>query len=308
MTITQQGRKKILLTGGSGFVAQNILEVLGEQQYPATIYNLGRTAIHGDDVVNILCDARTFDFNTITEQFDYIIHTLALSNEAYCKDFSYAEAVNIDFTRRLLSFTKTQNHLKKFIYISTIILYDSSNLAPVTEHGMLYLHHSTYGFTKGIAEYYVNHYREKFGLPAVIFRLSNIYGPYQNHINSPFLVPGKIIQAIKERRIEVFNLSPKRDWIYSKDAATAIVSALDAFATGIFNLGSGEGTSVEELIVEISKELNTPFTSLDKPVSGPSNFYCDISKTKEAFSWKPATRLHDGIKHTVDYFKKKINQ
>lgn len=302
----EKNKKKVLITGGSGFIAQNILEILGEEQYPAIIYNLGRTAIEGDNVINIPCEAATFDFSTITEQFDHIIHTLALSNESYCKDFSYAETINIDFTRRLLSFAAKQSHLKKFIYISTIILYANSNPAPVTEDGKLYLHHSTYGFTKGIAEYYVDHYREKFGLPAVIFRLSNIYGPHQKYTNSPFLVPGKIMQALTEGKIEVFSLSPRRDWIYSRDAARAMIQALDAPATGIFNLGSGEGTSVKELITEIAGELHVPFTSLDKPTSGPTDFYCDISRTKEAFSWEPTTSLHDGIKHTIDYIKDNI--
>lgn len=304
----EKNKKKILITGGSGFVAQNILDALKEKQYPAIIYNLGRTAIEGDNVVNIPCEAATFDFGTITEQFDHIVHTLALSNESYCKDFSYAETINIDFTRKLLSFAAKQSHLKKFIYISTIILYANSNTTPVTEDGKLYLHHSTYGFTKGIAEHYVNHYREKFGLPAVIFRLSNIYGPHQKYANSPFLVPGKIVQGLTEGKIEVFNFSPRRDWIYSLDAARAMVQALDAPATGIFNLGRGEATSVKELITEIADNLHVPFSSLNKPTSGPTDFYCDISKTKEAFLWEPTTSLHDGIKYTIDYIKDSLTQ
>lgn len=299
---------KILITGGSGFVSQNIIGVLRADQRPLMIYNLGRTPIEGSDVINIPCEATTYNFETLIEQFDYIIHTLALSNEAFCKDFSYAEILNIDFTKKLLLFTSTQKNLKKFIYISTIILYDNNNHPPVDEDGKLYLHHSTYGFTKGIAEYYVNHYREKFNLPAIIFRLSNIYGPHQKYSNSPFLVPSKIVQAITEGKIEVFSLLPKRDWIYSEDAARAIVKSLYVNATGIFNLGCGEGHSVGELMEEISKNLKAPITSLEKQTSGPINFYCDITKTKEIFSWQPNTSLHEGMNKTIEYIKNKLEK
>src|SRR3989339_607267 len=206
----------ILITGGSGFVGQNIIHTLLKQKPTAKIYNLSRTPLQIARVSHIPCeDAATFDFSSLDQEFDCIIHSLALSNEAFCKDFPYAEKVNIDFTKKLLAFAGQQKDLKKFIYISSIILYANDNPSPIVEDSKLYLHYSNYGFTKGIAEYYVNHFREKFGLPATIFRLSNIYGPYQDFKDSPFLVPSKIMQAINKKKIEVFNLAPRRDWIYA---------------------------------------------------------------------------------------------
>lgn len=302
-------KKKLLITGGSGFVGQNIIRLAMELKLPIEIFNLSRTALEINGVHHIQCaDAADFDFGLIHEQFDYIIHTLALSNEKYCENFEYAQKVNIQFTKRLLEFCREQEHLKKLVHTSSIIVYDNTNPPPVREGAKLYLHYSNYGFTKGISEYYVEHYREKYGVPAITFRLSNIYGPYQNIINSPFLIPSKIIQALDEGRIEVFNLSPRRDWIYSLDAAHAFIKALDVPVTGIFNLGSGQGTSVEELVTEISNELRVPFTSLNKPTSGPIDFYCDISRTKEILSWGPTTSLHDGMKHTIDHIRSEFTK
>ncbi len=300
---------KILLTGGSGFLGQNIINEINKEQYPYTIYNLGSTEVKSDNVVNITCeDVSNFDLDQITEQFDYIIHTLALSNEAYCKDFAYANAVNVDFTRKLLEFSTRQNNLKKFIYISSIIIYSNANPSPVDENGDLYLHYSNYSFTKGVAEEYVSHYIEKFSLPAVIFRLSNIYGPYQEYTNSPFLVPSKIIQGLTENKIEVFSLVPRRDWIYSEDAATAILSSLKAADTGIFNLGSGKGVSVQDIVSEISNQLAVPYSSLEKPITGPTDFYCDIDKIKTTFSWEPKTSLVEGIQKTIQYIKEGLEK
>lgn len=297
----------ILITGGSGFVGQNIIHILRKQKPTAKIYNLSRKPLQIEGVYHIPCeDAATFDFSSLNQEFDCIIHTLALSNEAYCKDLSYAEKVNIDFTKKLLAFAVHQRGLKKFIHISSTFLYANDNPSPIVEDSKLYLHYSNYGFTKGVAEYYVNHFREKFGLPATIFRLSNIYGPYQSFIDSPFLVPSKIMQAIAEKKIEVFNLTPRRDWIYSEDAAGAIVRALDVSCEGVYNLASGKAISVEDIIKEIAGELGASYTSLNKPTSGPQDMYCDISRITEVLSWNPTTELKDGIAKTIAYIKENL--
>lgn len=299
----------ILITGGSGFVGQNVIHTLLKQKSSANIYNLSRTPLLIKGVTHIPCDdAATFNFDTLAQEFDHIIHTLALSNEAYCKDFAYAERVNIDFTKKLLTFATRQKNLKKFIHISSIILYANDNRSPIAEDGKLYLHYSNYGFTKGIAEYYVNHFREKFCLPATIFRLSNIYGPYQSFKDSPFLVPSKIMQAINENKIEVFNLTPRRDWIYSEDAATAVVRALEVPCEGIYNLASGKATSVEDIIKEIAGAFGITYASLNKPTSGPQDMHCDISKITDALSWHPTTELKDGIAKTIAYIKNDLSK
>lgn len=301
--------KTILITGGSGFVGQNVIHTLRKQKPTAKIYNLSRTPLQIEGVYHIPCeDAATFDINNLNQEFDYIIHTLALSNEFYCKDLSYAEKVNIDFTKKLLAFAVRQKNLKKFIYISSIILYANDNPSPVIENSRLYLHYSNYVFTKGIAEYYVNHFREKFGIPATIFRLSNIYGPHQKFIDSPFLISSKIMQAITKKKIEVFNLAPRRDWIYVEDATLAIVRTLDVSCEGIYNLASGKAVSVEDIVKEIASRLGASYTSLNKPTSGPQDMYCDISKITKTLSWYPTTELRDGIAKTIAYIKNNLTK
>lgn len=295
---------KILITGATGFLAKNVIVLLNKDSLPYVVYNLGRTPSADPSVINIPCtDIESFDFSSVVQEFDYIIHTLALSNEAYCKDFSYANAVNVEFTKQLLAFASTQKNLKKFIHISSIIIYSNTNPTPVPETAPLYLHYSNYAFTKGIAEHYATHYLEKYNLPVLIFRLSNIYGPYQTFENSPFLVPSKIMQAINEKKIEVFSLVPKRDWIYSEDAASLIVTSLESPHTGIYNLGSGIGSSVEDIVSVIATELSVPYTTLDKPTTGPLDFYCDMSKTKNDFSWEATHTLEEGLKKTIVYIQ-----
>lgn len=300
--------KKILITGGSGFLGLNIIENLLKNRSDIEVYNCSRTAINLKKIKNIKCDAIDFDFDVLNcFEFDYIINLLALSNNRFCEDFDYACKINIDFTKRLLDFSKTQKKIKKIVHLSSIIIYDNSNLPPVKEDGKLYLNYNNYSFTKGISEFYANYYMEKYDLPLVIFRLSNIYGPHQKFINSPFLVPSKIMQALNEKKIEVFNLNPKRDWIYSEDAAKAIIKSLDSDCVGIYNLAIGKGISVEEIVKEMSKQLGVNYKTLNSKTTGPLNFYCNVNKLKKELNWSSCTGLEKGISKTINYIKKNLN-
>lgn len=296
--------KKVLVTGGSGFVGRNLIERLLKNK-DFSVYNLSRTAVDLPGVVNIPLQ-QDLIIPELGNGFDYIIHTLALSNDRYCGDFDYAESVNIAFTKRIFQFASHQEKLKKIVHISSIILYDNINELPVKENGNLKLDWSNYSFTKGIAEKYAQYFSAKHSLPTIIFRLSNIYGPFQKISNSPFLVPSKIEQAIKQGAITVFNDKPKRDWIYAPDAADAIVKSLDSDFKGLLNLGCGQGISVGELIGEIAKQLNVEFKSENKPMTGPQNFYCDISEIKKAIGWKPVTDIGTGMAKTIEYYKNEI--
>lgn len=298
--------KKILITGGSGFVGQNIIDCLQKKFKKIIIYNLSTTKVNRPGVINIINDAKKVNFQKINIQFDYIIHALALSNDQYCQNLELAEEININFTHKLLKFIQTQKSLKKFIHISSIILYDNKNRPPVKEDAKLFINYNNYSFTKGVAENYVSYYLNKFKLPIIIFRLSNIYGPHQSAKNSPFLIPSKIQQALEEKEISVFNLTPKRDWIYVVDAAEAIVKALKTHYTGILNLGSGQGTSVKNIIQEIAAQLKVSYRSFDKATTGPLNFYCDIKKTKDILNWEPKTNIKTGIQKTINHLNKNL--
>jgi nucleoside-diphosphate-sugar epimerase len=296
-------QKKLLITGASGFVGRNVVDEIFRLHKGYAIYNLSNKPLDIDGVENIIGDATNFDFSKLGKDFEYVINLLALSNDFYCQDLKLAEIINIDFTKHLLEFAETLPQLKKVIHMSSIIIYDNTEKPPVGENAKLYLNYSNYSFTKGISEYYARYFLEKRNLPLVIFRLSNIYGPYQDFKNSPFLVPSKIVQALTEKKIEVFNLKPKRDWIYSEDAATAVVKALESECTGVYNLASGVGISVEEIIKEIASQLTVPYSSLDKPTTGPLDFYCDVEKIKADLDWSPRTSLKDGVAKTIKYIK-----
>jgi len=294
---------KILITGGSGFVGRNIIDKILKDKADLEIYNLSNKPLEIEGVRNIVGDATNFDFTKLDNDFDYIVHLLALSNDYYCKDLDLAESINIEFTKKIFQFASQLPNLKKIVHMSSVIIYDQIETPPLKEDAKLYLNYTNYSFTKGISEFYAKYFLEKEKLPVVIFRLSNIYGPFQDFHNSPFLVPSKIVEALNGGKIEVFNLKPERDWIYSMDAAEAVVEALKSDITGVYNLASGRGISVEEIISEIASQTGSTYKSLDKPTNGPANLFCDISKIKSDLNWVPKTNLKEGISKTIEYIK-----
>ncbi|MEK6868361.1 MAG: NAD(P)-dependent oxidoreductase, partial [Nanoarchaeota archaeon] len=177
---------------------------------------------------------------------------------------------------------------------------------PIKEDSKLDIFHNNYSFTKGICEQISEYFIKKYDMPIFIFRLSNIYGPYQDWKINPNLLPQVISQAIINKKIEIWNLDPIRDYIYVDDVVEAIIKALHSDTTGIFNLGTGIGTSVREIITKIANLTNVEVNSLNKPVSGPIRIICDINKIKNELGWRPRIILDEGIKRTVDHYKKII--
>lgn len=200
-----------------------------------------------------------FDFSGLENNFDYIIHTLALSSDRYCQDFDLTVRMNVTFTKRVLEFAVSQINLKKLIHFSSIIIYDNENTPPVKETDSIKPLYGNYSFTKGLAETYVEYFSKRFDIASVILRFSNMYGPGQVFENSPFLIPEKIYQGLTEGKIVAQTPTPIRDWLYIDDAIEAIKKILLSDQVGVFNIASGEGISVGEVVKEIALQLSIPY-------------------------------------------------
>ena len=194
--------------------------------------------------------------------------------------------------------------------------------------------HDTYSLTKGLAEQVAQFAWKNLKLPVTILRLSNIYGPHQDWKQYPNLVPQIITQALSEKKITVFNPNPIRDFLFVADAVDAFVKLLETDTpTGIpagippgipigmdapvlpnpltqrmpyqniFNLGTGIGTPIGEVVAEVAGVTNADVELLNKETWGPTKVICDITKIKNATGWSPRTSVKEGIAMTVKYYK-----
>ncbi len=301
--------KKILVTGGSGFIGTNLIIHLAKKGAKVTNVGMGKPLVKIESVVNIEEDLTKSDFWFVEQGFDYVIHLAALSNLRMCENSKDAFEINVLMTEKFfnkLNEPKVKNNLKKVVFMSTVLVYSKHNKLPINEQGKLDIEKNVYAKTKGIDEQICEKYRKK-GLPIITFRLSNIYGPYQAWQGDANLVPHLIRSALLGKKMEAKNGSTIRDWIYVEDAAKAIAKSLESSFTGTMNLGTGAGKSVGDVAKVIGKLTDSKFTDLNEKIE-KLDIVCDISLAKKTLNWKPETNFDEGVKKTLKYYKKTLGK
>ncbi|MDP2750640.1 MAG: NAD(P)-dependent oxidoreductase [Nanoarchaeota archaeon] len=299
--------KKILITGGSGFIGTNLSIYLSKKGAKITNVGIGEPQIKIKNTKNIDEDLTKSDFWFLKDDFDYVIHLAALSNPKMCENKKKAFEVNVEMTEKFfqkLHENIVKKRLKKIVFMSTVLVYSKDNAIPIKEDGKLDIEKNAYAKTKGIDEELCKRYINK-GLPIVVFRLSNIYGPYQLWQGNANLVPQLMRSAILYKKMEIKTGVPVRDWIYAEDAAEAIALSLESDFSGIMNLGTGKGVNVKKITKLIKNYSGAEITDL-KQNNDSINIICDISKIKKVLKWKPKTSIETGLQKTFKYYKKTI--
>lgn len=304
-----------LVTGAAGFVGSSLAKSLIVEEHGVwTIDNLstgkeenmpsGVNFIKGDcqdpKVVKLL-DGR---------EFKAIIHLAGqTSGEISFDDPVYDLRTNTEATLRLIEYG-LQNNCDRFIYASSMSVYGAVNDYPIDEH-----HDccplSFYGVGKLASEHYLRIYKNK-GLKPTILRYFNIYGPNQNLENlRQGMVSIYLAQLIFKNEVVVKGSKHRfRDFIYIDDVVDFtkhIIDREDAHGA-VINVGTGEKTTVEELI---NKLLQT--SNIEKPIvyqectpGDQQGIYSDISLMKNGFGFTPKISLDVGLARMIDWAKIEI--
>ena len=287
--------KKTLLFGGSGFFGPVILSKNPD------IISVGRTKppiecknkhIQLDDLnqINILDDL----------EFDKVIFLIGSSNH---HEINLKNNMGIDLNvyplNTALSYFEKRK-IKKFMCFTTILLYDQTKFKlPVGEDQEINPFINKYIFSKYLSEQIVKFYSE--AVPSIIVRLSNIYG--YTKLRRPDLVPTIMQDIFEKENVKIWNNKPERDFIFTEDAADAVLKLINSDFTGTINLGSGRKCSLKEMTDIIEKVSGKKIISEDKQVSGPMKFVTDISKLQKITNWKPKFSLKEGLEKTYNIMK-----
>lgn len=289
-----------VLFGGSGFLGPIILE-----KYP-NIVSIGRSPLpsylkNTHVPLASLDDLRTLD----SIDFDKVIFLIGSSNHHVINAKpSMGLEYNVLPLKKILFYLQKRK-LKKFMCFTTILLYDVKKMKlPVDETQPLNPYINDYVFSKYLSEELIRFYSHK--IPAIIVRFSNIYGP--TRLIRPDLVPTLIQHALSPHKVSVWSKKPVRDFLYTPDAAEAIVKLLDTDYTGPVNLGTGQAVSVGRITQIIENLSGKKIKDLRKPVSGPMHFVCDISRVKSLTGWEPKHSVEDGIRETYKIMKQYAGQ
>ncbi len=286
---------KTLLFGGSGFFGPVILSK------DKSIISVGRTKPPTH------CNNQHIQMNNLDElekldnlNFDKVIFLIGSSNH---HDININIDMGIDFNvyplNKALDYFSKRN-LKKFICFTTILLYDQKKLViPVDESQEINPYANKYIFSKFLSEQIVKFYQNK--VPSIIVRLSNIYG--YTELRRPDLIPTIMQDVFEKEKVEIWSNKPKRDFIFTEDAADAVLKLLNTDFIGTVNLGSGKMSSLK-LISEIIEELSgKKIISKDHKVSGPMEFNTNIKKISEIAGWKPKFDIQTGLEKTYNIMK-----
>ncbi|MGE5596062.1 MAG: NAD-dependent epimerase/dehydratase family protein [Hyphomicrobiales bacterium] len=302
---------RILVTGGAGFIGSHVAEAyLAEGHEVAIIDNLatGRRANVPAGATLHEVDIHSNEAARIFESFQPEVvnhHAAQASVKVSTGDPVFDLEVNGGGTARIAALC-VANGVRKLIYSSSGgTVYGEPDELPVPEtHPTRPV--SNYGLSKLVGELYLQLNGRTSGLEYTILRYSNAYGPRQDPHGEAGVVAiftGKMLAG--EQCTIDGDGEQKKDYIYVGDIARANVLALTAGSGAAINIGTGRGTTVNE----IYRALNDATGNTVEPRHGPPrpgdvrNFWLDTSRARELLGWQPEVSFDDGIRMTVDWFR-----
>jgi ADP-L-glycero-D-manno-heptose 6-epimerase len=297
--------QNLIVTGGAGFVGSNLTLAL-QERFPDTRLTViddfrsgdfkNLTGYRGDFVAQ---DLATLDWHQQfgDEKFDAIFHLASITDTTNHDQFEQVHD-NVESFRRILDFARSTK--TRIIYASSAATYGSTSQASVESGGAAPA--NVYAFSKVIMDNIARHAAADTPDWIIVgLRYFNVYGPREAHKGVPASMVYHLSQQMKAgKRPRIFKHGEqKRDFVYVKDIVDGSLCALDAKASGIYNLGSGQARSFNELIDVLNKCLGTNFQPdyFDNPHAHYQNFtQADLTNARRALGSEPRFPLEDGVR------------
>jgi UDP-glucose 4-epimerase len=294
-----------LLIGGNGFIGTNIIHKLLENEnevYCIDLYDSNTKNINNKLFKSYIDDLTDKDLlKDLVNKSDIIIYLASTSNVRSSSNISLVELNNIEGFIKTIEIIKDYPD-KKIIYASSGgTVYGEPDKIPVSEdHPLMPI--SPYGIGKVCTESFLKYYCQKYEIKYVICRYSNPYGKYQSPLSGVGVI-NKILYDYhtgKKTRIIGNPEASIRDYIYISDLvdATLAVSENDSSHNQIFNVGSGIGHPLSEIIDEIELVLGDKldFTDNNFGIENVSRIVLDVTKIKKTVGWSSKITLKEGIR------------
>lgn len=310
--------KKVLVTGGLGFVGNNLVKTL------LNTYNCEVIVV--DNCVNSSPEILGEDTNKVnfqkisvldTQQLFPLMHEMNFIFHLACKQISASGKdplddmrVNAESTLLMLEYIKNTDlpKLERFIYTSSCSVYGSANQLPVSENDATIVL-SNYAATKLLGENYTMIYHRSYDIPTSSVRYSNVYGYGQSPRNPYCGVLGKFVHnALTNQSLHIFGDGEQtRDYTFISDAVEAtILAAVHPKALGdVFNVGTGVETSVNKLAEIISNYTgNLQVENLpERDIDNIRRRSIGVEKIHQKLGWSPKVNVKKGIELTIDWYK-----
>ena len=301
---------RILVTGGAGFIGSNVVDRFVGLGHEVAVFDDLSTGFrefvhpkarffHGD-----LADAGAVDRCVGTFRPELVDHHAAQIDVRKSVGDPLLDArINILGSIGLLQ-ACTRHGVQKVIYASTGgALYGEGRQLPATEDHPVNPE-APYGASKHTVEHYLYLWKLLHGLDYTVLRYPNVFGPRQNPhgeagVNAIFI--GLMLEGKRPRIFGDGNAV--RDYLYVSDVVDANVLALEQGSGEVLNLGTGIGTSVNDIVRELKAILGFREDAIhDAPRPGEvQRIYLDASRAKRVLGWTPKVTFADGLRRTVEW-------
>jgi UDP-N-acetylglucosamine 4-epimerase len=320
----QLSEKKVLVTGGAGFIGSNLCEHLVQSQNE--VYCLDDLSTGNIENIEPLMDLPNFHFikgdirdygtcNDATADVEIVFHQAALGSVPRSIDNPLlTHSVNNTGFLNMLEAAR-QNNIERFIYAASSSTYGDSAALPKVEDN-IGKPLSPYAVTKLSNELYARIFADLYGIKVIGLRYFNVFGRKQDPYGAYAAAIPKFIKLLLEGQSPVINGdgSQSRDFTYIDNVIqinmlAATIQNPDAF-NQVYNVAFGEQTNLNELLELINKKLAVfkPEVAGIKPTYGPQRIgdvkhsHADISKAKQLLNYQPEFNLELGMKEAIQWY------
>ncbi len=321
--------KKVLVTGGSGFIGSHVVEMLvdkGAKVRISTTKELTETGKRNlkavlADIETVAADLRDLEqAKKATQGMDFVINAAAkVAGMPYNKAHPatmFRENMHIGLN---VIEAARQTGVERFLVVSSACVYRRDCTIPTPEsEGFVEQPEETnrgYGWSKRMAEYLGQAYSQEYGMTVGIARPYNCYGPRDEFDpEHSHVIPGIIKRFFDgENPFQIWgNGEQSRSFLYVKDFARGLLEVLEKYAVADpLNIGANEETRVKDLVMlirDIAGKTDVPVEfDLSKPIGQPRR-HCDTTKAEEKIGWKPEYDLRTGLTETIEWYKETFIQ
>ncbi len=307
-------KEKILVTGGAGFIGSNVVDRLIEEGFDVAVLDNLSTGREE----NLNPDARFYHADiTDRREVERIIsgenprwinhHAAQIDVRKSVDDPGFDASANIIGSINLIDSAR-KSRVEKFVYISTGgAVYGEPEHIPAAEDAPV-MPVSAYGISKHTVEHYLYLYYYNFGMKYTVLRYANVYGPRQDPKGEAGVIAIFTDRMFEGKEPVIFGSGEQtRDYVYVEDVVSANVLALSRGAGGIYNIGTGEETSVNTVFRTLSALIGFKGGAVyEKPRRGEvQRISLDNAKAGKELGWEVRYGLGEGLEKTVSYYRSK---
>lgn len=311
--------KNILVTGGAGFIGSNFINHVLAQRDDYKIINLDKLTYAGN-LENLRASESSKNYHfvkgdiTNNELVNYLFqhfsinHVINFAAESHVDRSILGSEVffqtNVIGTNVLLEASRRYN-VEKFLQVSTDEVYGSLGSEGLFSETTPLAPNSPYSSSKAASDLMALSFHHTYGLPVVITRCSNNYGPLQFPEK---LIPLMIINAMNNKKLPVYGDGLNvRDWIYVIDHNKAIDMVFEKGKAGeVYNIGASQEMKNIDIVKLIISNVGKSEDLIDYVKDRPGHdrrYAIDSSKIQNELGWKPTFKFEDAITHTIEWYK-----